>query len=119
MILPHNRTILVLDDEPLIAHEIGDAVLDIEGTSVVLAHDLEQGLRQASMAKLDFAVLDFDLGEETDSIPVAEFLIERGVPFAFVTGHIQEVRSAFPYARIVAKPVDLNAIAVMVRAGRP
>lgn len=57
---------------------------------------------------MDFALLDFDLGDGTDALPIAEALEERGIPFVFVTAHpSQDLRDAYPDVPVLIKPLQL------------
>ena len=82
--------VLVVEDEPLVALQIEDALqdagFDVAGPakSVAEALDLLQ-------APCNGAVLDIMLGSET-SEPVAKVLIERGIPFVTLSGYSEEQR---------------------------
>jgi DNA-binding response OmpR family regulator len=97
------RSILVVEDEPLIALDIVDCFRSA-GASVLIAHRLEDGLRLAGHPDLSAAVLDFGLivGECT---AVCERLNERGIPFVLHSGYtnVQEARLA---GTIIPKPAD-------------
>jgi CheY-like chemotaxis protein len=77
---------LVVEDEMTIALMIEDMLLDLGHQVVAMAMRLPQALEFAETADIDFAVLDVNLDGRM-SFPVADTLIERGVPFMFVTGY--------------------------------
>ena len=66
-------------------------------------------------AKLDLAVLDYNLGAE-NSESIAEALKNRGIPFLFATGYGSGLDAA-RYAKvpIVTKPYGRGEIATAVR----
>ena len=77
--------ILVVEDEPLIAMLIED-ILRERGCDVIgPASTVADGLRLATADRLDAALLDVNIGEET-VYPVADALRRLDVPFVFVTG---------------------------------
>ena len=59
----------------------------------------------------DVAILDVNLGAET-SLPVAEELTRRGVPFVFATGYADTtmIPPAFKSVTIVRKPYEAAAL---------
>ena len=63
----------------------------------------------------DFAVLDVNLGQET-SIPVAEELFARSVPFVFATGYGETsiIPAIFASVPVVRKPYDSGALVAAV-----
>ncbi len=80
------RRILVVEDDLMIAMLIDD-VLKEAGCEVVGPFPrLAPALQAASAERLDGALLDINLAGELVS-PVADRLIERGVPFVFLTGY--------------------------------
>lgn len=101
---PPRQTILVLDDEALIGMEV-EAVLHDAGFSVAgPAVDIEEGLALIDRCRLDGAILDLNLaGQRSD--PVADRLIERDIPFAYLTGEAEgRVNSRHRAAPVIAKP---------------
>ncbi len=80
------RRILVVEDDLMIAMLVDD-VLKEAGCEVVGPFPrLAPALQAASSERLDGALLDINLAGELVS-PVADRLIERGVPFVFLTGY--------------------------------
>jgi DNA-binding response OmpR family regulator len=84
-------TILVVEDEPLIALDIIES-LKAAGASVQAAHNLQDGLRLAAQADLSAAIVDFGLSDGKGSV-LCEQLNARHVPFILHTGypHLDEV----------------------------
>jgi CheY-like chemotaxis protein len=78
--------ILIVEDEMLVAMNIEDMLLDLGHEVAGLAGRLEPALALAREAEIDVAMLDVNLAGE-QSFPVADALIERGVPFLFATGY--------------------------------
>src|SRR5262249_23283512 len=78
------RRILVVEDEPLIALDIAQA-LESAGASVFVAASLDEGLRLAEQDGLSAAVLDFVLGAN-DGAALCARLRERAIPFVIYSG---------------------------------
>jgi DNA-binding response OmpR family regulator len=77
-------SILVVEDEPLVAASVCDALAD-EGAEVVTAHDLATALEAALNGTFSAAIVDLALaGDDTGAVCTA--LKSRQVPFMFLTG---------------------------------
>jgi DNA-binding response OmpR family regulator len=97
------HTVLVVEDEPLIALDIVDAMRNA-GASVLTAHKLMDGLRLASHPDLSAAILDFGLsdGEGTE---LCERLNQRGVPFILHSGY-EHIHDACLSGIVIPKPAS-------------
>src|SRR5262245_53804225 len=84
MSLLGGHSILVVDDEPLIALGVTAALADA-GAEVVTAHDLETALAAAADGTVSAAILDVQIGT-SDCAPVCAALSSQHVPFMFFTG---------------------------------
>jgi DNA-binding response OmpR family regulator len=78
------HSILVVDDEPLIALGVMDALSDA-GADVVTAHDLNAALEAAVKGGVSAAILDVQIGS-SDCAPICAALRSQQVPFMFFTG---------------------------------
>lgn len=79
-------TVLLVEDESMVSMLAEDVFLDA-GCVVLLAMRLREALEIARTEKLDFAVLDVNLGGGDTSYPIAELLEERNIPYMFATGY--------------------------------
>ena len=93
-------SVLVVEDEPLIALDVLDNFRKA-GASVLLAHKLDEALRLAARPDLSAAVLDFRLSDG-DGTALCERLNERGIPFVLHSGY-SDIPAAI-YAKGVAIP---------------
>lgn len=78
------HSILVVDDEPLIALGVMDALSDA-GADVVTAHDLNAALQAAVKGSVSAAILDVQIGA-CNCAPICAALRSQQVPFMFFTG---------------------------------
>ena len=81
--------ILVVEDDPIVAMDLTDTLGTMGYTVMATAHDVQSALSALNCSTPDLAVIDINLGHET-SEPVAEVLIERGIPFLLSTGYDSE-----------------------------
>ncbi|WP_380785889.1 response regulator [Sphingomonas sp. R86521] len=78
--------ILIVEDEPLIAMMLED-FLEVLGKGVAGSVDtVADALARIEQGGIDGAILDVNLRSGEKSMPVAEALAARGVPFVFATG---------------------------------
>ena len=82
--------VLVLEDSALMAELIKDVLLDAGAIAVETRHSVAGALQTLASQEVDLACLDIDLGTE-DSFPVADALVDRCIPFVFVTGSPPEL----------------------------
>ncbi|HML09076.1 MAG TPA: response regulator [Xanthobacteraceae bacterium] len=105
------KRVLVVEDELMIRMLLGDILTDIGHTLAAEAGRIEEALALAKQGEFDVAILDVNLNGQPVT-PVAEILIERGVPFVFATGYGQRGVPE-PYRTILTlqKPFQADALA--------
>ena len=103
---------LVLEDQFLIAIEIEGMLARLGCAVIGPAPTVARALGLLARHRVDFAILDVNLGRER-STPVAEILLARGVPFALATGYDdrQLPEEAFRGAQHLGKPIDFHRLA--------
>ena len=80
------KTILVVEDEALVAEMIVDMLVGLGAAVIGPASTFAMALALAESEGIDAAVLDINLrGERVD--PIADRLKARGVPVLFATGY--------------------------------
>lgn len=80
------QRVLVIEDESLVTMLLEDALAEIGCEVAGLASRIRDAVQKAKSLSFDVAILDVNLnGEHT--FPVAEVLVDRGIPFVFATGY--------------------------------
>jgi CheY-like chemotaxis protein len=115
------RTILVVEDEILIAFDI-EMELQALGANVVIRPSIVEALVAAAGTQFDAAILDLAI-RGGDVYPVADRLRAEGVPFVFHTGHGEETEltARYPESACCRKPCaegTLPRLLLAVMAGR-
>jgi light-regulated signal transduction histidine kinase (bacteriophytochrome)/CheY-like chemotaxis protein len=122
-----NLSILVVEDQALIAMDLEESLAKLGAVDVRLSPNASEALDLLKSFEPSAAVLDFNLGAGTAEA-VAEHLIATGVPFVFATGYGDRVMipQRFRHVPVVRKPVNLAALAAKIgaaidgtEAGRP
>lgn len=117
------RNVLLVEDNMIIAMDGEDALRDL-GADVVTAASVGRAHEAIAIQPVDLAVLDFNLGPET-SLPIADMLAERGIPFLFATGYGDglELPSRFQAVTLVKKPYSgatlAQALAPVIGVNQP
>ena len=115
--MSQTRSILVVEDEPLIAMMLED-FLDSLGHKVVgSCETVGEALARVDEGGFDVAIVDVHLKNGEHVWPVADRLSERGVPFILATGgHIEPPPERHAAAPVLSKPYTIDAIEPAIEA---
>ena len=99
------RSVLIVEDEPLIALELHNA-LRTAGASILAATNVKDALELIAYAQICAAIVDVRLGDR-DCSKVCTSLTKRSIPFMFYTGYsCAYALSIWPHAPAVSKPAE-------------
>lgn len=109
--LLRGRNVLLVEDNMIIAMDGEDALRDL-GAEVSTVASVGRAQEAIMVQSIDLAVLDFNLGHET-SLPVADLLTQKGIPFLFATGYGDglELPERFAHIVLVKKPYSGTTLA--------
>lgn len=112
-------SILVVEDEMLIGMLLEDMLNDLGHEVVAVVPRLKDALAAVQGKAFDLAILDVHLNGES-AFPVADALIERGVPFVFATGYggrgLPETYRERPVLQKPFSKADLERVLKLVSA---
>ena len=99
--------ILVVEDNHLFAEVVCAFVSDCGMRPIGPVAGLERGMIFAHNAPLDGAILDIDLHGQL-SFPICTVLLQRGIPFCFLTGYsdLSRIPQQFRTVPVVPKPFE-------------
>ena len=111
-----SRSILIVEDEPLIAMMLED-FLDSLGHQVCGTCDsVGEALEQTERGGFDLAILDVNLKGE-NVWPVASKLREKGVPFVIASGgHVDPPPAEFASVPVIEKPYTVDRVTPAINA---
>jgi DNA-binding response OmpR family regulator len=101
------HTILVVEDEPLIAFDIEQSLYEA-GALVLTAHTLADALRSVADSRLSAAVVDYRLNDG-DSTELCERLRTQGLPFVVFTGY-SDIPEVCQRSVVVSKPASAGSV---------
>lgn len=110
-------TVLVLEDQGLIAMDVEETLRGLGASDVRLAASPDQAFDLLAEFEPDFALLDFSLGETT-SEQIALHLQDIGLPLIFMTGYSDSVMmpDTLRHLPLIRKPINATAISLHVAA---
>lgn len=105
-----NRSILIVEDEPLISMMLEDFLDSLGHTIVGTAETVADAMAKIDLGGFDVAIVDVHLrGEHV--WPVADRLAREGIPFVLATGgHIEPPPAQHADAPVLSKPYTIDAI---------
>lgn len=106
--------VLIVEDEPVVAMCLEDILETLGCQTVGPAGRLAEGLVLAEREALGAAILDINLAGER-SMPIAELLRRRGVPFAFASGY-GAAPEGFETLPMIEKPYRATDIDAALKA---
>ncbi|GAB2187940.1 response regulator [Roseibium sp. LAB1] len=110
-----SANILVVEDEWLIASDIASTLRGANLHVVGPCASVKDACFHIRQEALTAAILDIELNGET-SLPVAEKLHEKNIPFLFLSGHnIDKLPPKLRQYQLVSKPVEQTTLLTLVR----
>jgi len=103
-------SVFLVEDEPSLMYVLEESIKSLGYAVGEKAEYLPEALERARSVAFDVAMLDVNLhGQE--SFPVADVLMERGIPFIFTTGFGKtSLPERFKRAPVMEKPFRLKDI---------
>jgi CheY-like chemotaxis protein len=110
------RSILIVEDEPLIAMMLEDFILSL-GHDVSGNCDTVKGaLAEIEKSRFDLAILDVNLKGES-VWPVAKALRSKGTPFVLASGgHVDPPPPEFAGVPMIEKPYTIDRVTPIIDA---
>jgi CheY-like chemotaxis protein len=106
----HDRRILVVEDEYLIAMSLADALESAGSVVVGPVSSVEKAIQKIESEFIDAAVVDVNLGGVL-AYGVADMLIARKIPFVFTSGYEDiALRNRYAQVKNCPKPYLFQAM---------
>jgi two-component SAPR family response regulator len=102
------KVLLIVEDDMLIAGMVADQLAELGYVVAGPAYSLEDGKRLANDVSIDGALIDVKLERGALSSPIADILIERKIPFLFVTGYNEVPDVRFRNISVLPKPFTIE-----------
>jgi CheY-like chemotaxis protein len=106
-----SRSVLIVEDEPLIAMMLEDFLLSLGHEVAGICESVAEALDRIEQGGFDVAIVDVHLKGGEQVWPVADRLAAEGVPYVLATGgHIEPPPPEHAGAPVLSKPFTLDAI---------
>jgi DNA-binding NtrC family response regulator len=108
-------TVLVVEDEFIIALDLSETVRDLGFRVEGPFADKENAFIAIDQQMPDCAILDVKTADG-EVFPLADALVDAGVPIIFHSGHIvpDDIAERYPQARACAKPCPPDRLITMI-----
>lgn len=104
------RTILIVEDEPLISMMLEDFLLSLGHNVSAICESVEEAITAIDTKQFDVAILDVNLRGES-VWPVAYRLKENGTPFVLASGgHVEPPPGEFAKVPLLDKPYTIERV---------
>jgi len=108
--MPGPKSILIVEDEPLIAMMLEDFLESLGHTIVASCESVADALAHVAMGGFDVAIIDVSL-TDGQVWPVADRLAAAGTPFVLATGgHVEPPPAQHAGVPVLSKPYTIDAI---------
>jgi CheY-like chemotaxis protein len=113
---PADFTVLIVEDDALIAIDSQDSLLEFGVPRVEIAATKEAAIRVLTAHPIHAAFLDLRLGNET-SHEIADVMRARDIPFCYATGSSiqQEIPARNAAAQVLLKPYTADQLTGALR----
>jgi CheY-like chemotaxis protein len=112
-------SVFIVEDEPSLMFVLEESLKSLGHAVGEKAEYLPEALQRAQSEDFDVAMLDVNLHGQ-DSFPVADVLVERGIPFVFTTGfEARTLPERFKHTPVMEKPFRLKDIRRVISELRP
>lgn len=112
---PRPATLLIVEDEALVALVLCDALIDAGYHVLDLTAGHAEAMSVARASRPDLALVNIDLENGGDGVALAEQLKALGVPVVFISGQTSRARSAKTDAiASMPKPYDAEDMVMVV-----
>ncbi len=117
--MPGPRSILIVEDEPLIAMMLEDFLESLGHSVHATCENVTDAIAQVEQGGFDLAILDVNLNGQT-SWPVAHKLRDQGIPFVIATGgHVEPPPAEFVNVPVIEKPYTVDRVSPALEAALP
>jgi len=114
--MSEGRSILIVEDEPLIAMMLEDFLESLGHEVRGTCETVSEALAETDRGGFDLAILDVNLKGES-AWPVATRLRERGIPFVIASGgHVDPPPPEFASVPMLEKPYTIERVTPVLNA---
>jgi len=108
--------VLTIENDFLIGEMLHDMVAELGYAVTKVAHRLPSALREISKENFDAALVNIGIDAEKHGSDIADILLEKNIPFAFVTGYGHAFEQRHALIPLLQKPFNREQLRVVLEA---
>lgn len=108
--------VLIIENDFLIGEMLHDMVAELGYGVTKVAHQLPSALREISKENFDAALVNIGIDAQKHGSDVADILIEKNIPFGFVTGYGHALEQRHEHIPLLQKPFNREQLRVLLEA---
>ena len=116
--------VLIIENDFLIGEMLHDMVAELGYGVTKVAHRLPSALREISKENFDGALVNIGIDAEKHGSDIADILLEKNIPFGFVTGYGHALEQRHTHIPLLQKPFNREQLRALLEVivgpgGRP
>ena len=108
--------VLIIENDFLIGEMLHDMVAELGYAITKVAHRLPSALREISKENFDAALVNIGIDAEKHGSDIADILLEKNIPFAFVTGYGHAFEQRHAHVPLLQKPFNREQLRLVLEA---
>jgi CheY-like chemotaxis protein len=106
--------VLIIENDFLIGEMLHDMVAELGYGVTKVAHQLPSALNEISKENFDGALLNIGIDEQKHGNDIADILLAKNIPFAFVTGYGHALKQRHAGIPLLQKPFNSEQLRVLL-----
>lgn len=106
--------VLIIENDFLIGEMLHDMVAELGYGVTKVAHRLPSALREISKENFDGALVNIGIDEQKHGNEIADILLDKNIPFAFVTGYGRALEERHAHVPLLQKPFNRDQLRVLL-----
>jgi CheY-like chemotaxis protein len=108
--------VLIIENDFLIGEMLHDMVAELGYAVTKVAHRLPSALNEISKENFDCALVNIGIDEQKHGNDIADILLAKNIPFAFVTGYDHALKQRHAGIPLLQKPFNSEQLRVLLEA---
>jgi len=108
--------VLIIENDFLIGEMLHDMVAELGYAVTKVAHRLPSALNEISKENFDGALVNIGIDEQKHGNEIADMLLAKDIPFAFVTGYSHAMKERHASVPLLQKPFNSEQLRIVLDA---
>jgi DNA-binding response OmpR family regulator len=108
--------VLIIENDFLIGEMLHDMVAELGYDVTKVAHRLPSALREISRENFEAVLVNIGIDEQKHGSDIADLLLEKNIPFGFVTGYGHALEQRHEHIPLLQKPFNREQLRALLEA---